>query len=260
MPFNAILLGGQRRTFRLTLSVNNSTGYDVEGKVLAAFGQATRAGDLVILTLSGSIEVIGFTSTGYAIDGHALHNSAELSIVVGSGVTVAGKGGKGGNGGSSIFEPEPSPHYIDSAGGDGAGGGTAIRCGCKTRINGSGTIRRGFPGGGGGGAKSTDNGYGGCGGGGGASYGDNGTAGTGGTANGTAGNDGTLTGGGAVQAGGANNPDSGRGADNSNAATAGAAGSPGTGGGSAGPDTGNAITTQGFSCIVTGVTVIGPVV
>lgn len=257
MPFNHPLLISMGRSFRLTISVDQNTTYDVATAIAAAYGGAvTRAGDKI--TLNVNADVVSTLNTGYAIDAHTVHDGAFLRIIVALGKVVYGKGGAGGKGGDAErdFDPSTNVAYPGVAGG---AGGSAIRCGCKTRISGTGTITKGYPGGGGGGG--TFSGHPGHGGGGGAALGAAGAAGavlgvTGHVAlPGTAASK-TVQGIGGSGGGGVN-ANGGNGADSGHAAVAGTNAS--QNGGAAGADTGIAVLTQGFDVVITDVTVVGAV-
>ncbi len=250
--------------FILNLTTEDlALNYNVEAEVVSQHGVATRAGDRVILNLS-AVDFVASVSTGYAIDGNDLHNSAKLAIVFATGVWVSGRGGIGGAGGDGEWDLEPPGFDISRAGKVGKNGGVAIRLGCDTELLGTGDVERGYGGGGGGtgGATSNSDAHGGGGAGGGAPLGlggakgvdvnqgnDDGVAGTAATN--------TVKGTGGA-AGGANAGAGGNGGEQGTAAQNGGAGR--VAGGLAGTD-GNAIDKQGFVLTVgAGITVTGPIV
>jgi len=247
MAFNSIIASVGRRSFRLEISGDLTSSYNVLSEFQSVYGFAPLGGDLINLFIADGVNITG----NPGISGVGLPALAELAIHLGTGANILGQGGRGGNGSSWIFVDGVGWHATSSSAG--TNGSDALQLGCVTSVDGSGTIVNGFGGGGGGGPNATGSShYAGNGGGGGQSLGVQGSGGNLDGLAGTDGNPGTTTDGG-LGGVSANHFSGGRGGGSGGAATSGTSGS------SAGAD-GNAVTTNGHAFTHTGVTVTGAIV
>ena len=253
MAFNTAMMGiGGRIIILSALSAEDlAINYNVESQIASQFPNLAPsiAKDIINLTISGD-DYIASSRNVYAIDADGLHDEAKFQITLETGCWISGRGGDAGDGGII-------PFGTGNPGSAGQAGGTAIRFGCPTTIEGTGTIEQGYGGGGGGGSNDAGDKDGGSGGGGGAPLG---AAGAGGAGFSNGGNNGTIAtntakglGGASVGAGGFG----GNGGENGTAAQAGESVS--NSGGSAGSN-GAAIASQGFSHSERGgITVVGAI-